>query len=67
MSFAGSISLRFIEDPGELADTCSIDVAEANGGLTLAEVSEVLGVTKERVRQLEEKALRKLEPLVENL
>jgi hypothetical protein len=35
-------------------------VEEHPGGATLEEVAEVLGVTRERVRQIESKALRKL-------
>ena len=39
--------------------TCSLDAAD-EGPRTLNEVSELLGVTRERVRQIEEAALRKL-------
>jgi len=39
--------------------SCVLDVA-ALGGLTLEEVGDVLGVTRERVRQIEHIALRKL-------
>jgi hypothetical protein len=34
-----------------LPETCTLDVAE-RGPLTLDEISEVLGVTKERIRQI---------------
>ena len=57
---AGSIRLPF---PGlelhELAETCSLDVAD-EGGKALVEVGALLAVTRERVRQIEERVLRRL-------
>jgi hypothetical protein len=41
------------------ADTCALDVAD-RGALTLGEVGVVLGVSRERVRQIESGALAKL-------
>jgi predicted DNA-binding protein (UPF0251 family) len=43
----------------ELTESCTLDVADA-GGLTLEEVGEVMNLTRERVRQLETKALAKV-------
>lgn len=40
------------------AESCALDVAD-RGGATLEEVAEALGTTRERVRQIEEKAIRK--------
>lgn len=40
-------------------ETCADDIAE-RGGLTLAEVAEELGLTKERIRQIERGAVEKL-------
>lgn len=39
--------------------SCALDVAD-QGGATLEEVSQSMGVTRERVRQIEEMALRKI-------
>lgn len=47
------------EDPSEMAESCSLDVAD-RGALTLEEVGEILGCTRERVRQIVEVAIRKL-------
>jgi hypothetical protein len=46
-------------DADEIPETCSLDFAD-RGGATLNEVAKALGVTRERVRQMEERALRKL-------
>lgn len=44
-------------------ETCALDVA-CYGGLTLEEVGILLGCTRERVRQIEAKALGKLEQVM---
>lgn len=43
------------------AETCSLDVAD-EGGKTLEEVGDQLGVTRERARQILEAALVKIRP-----
>lgn len=40
--------------------TCALDVADEGELKTLEEVGSILGVTRERIRQLEAKGLRKL-------
>lgn len=56
----GSVKLNFPEkEVWELEDTCALDIAE-RGGITLEEVGEILNLTRERIRQLEVDALKKL-------
>lgn len=47
----------------EKTDECTFEVAEEEGNLTLEEVGEKLDLSAERVRQLQERALKKLENL----
>lgn len=44
----------------QLPQTCSLDLAD-RGGLTLREVADVMGVSHERVRQIQAQALEKLQ------
>lgn len=44
---------------GSTGESCVLDVAD-QGGVTLVEVGDLLGVTRERARQIEAQALRKL-------
>ena len=60
LSLRGSIKFCHPgREPEELEDTCALDVAD-RGGQVLEEVGLALGVARERVRQIEEGALRKL-------
>ena len=43
----------------EMKHTCVLDVAD-DGGLTLEEIGDLMGVTRERIRQLEAQILGKL-------
>lgn len=43
----------------DMPETCALDVAD-RGGVTLPELGELLGVTKERAMQLEKQALAKV-------
>ena len=49
---------------GGAMPTCALDVVDAApGGLTLDAVAGLLGLTKERVRQIQEHALRQVRRL----
>ena len=60
----GSLTLHYPDvRPDEmelLPATCALDLVAERGAMTLDEVSTILGVTRERVRQLEMRAIRKL-------
>jgi hypothetical protein len=57
----GSIKYNFPDlEPEQLEHSCVLDLA-GRGGMTLEEVGAVMNVTRERIRQLEERATRKLE------
>ena len=59
----GSIKLNFPDrEVWELPETCALDVAD-RGGITLEEVGEIMGLTRERIRQLETRGLAKLKAL----
>ena len=47
------------KEPWELAETCALDVAD-EGGRTLEAVGELVGLTRERIRQVEMRALDKI-------
>lgn len=56
----GSIKFNFPDlEVEDLKETCALDVA-ARGGITLEEVGEIMNLTRERVRQLEVRALLKI-------
>jgi hypothetical protein len=61
----GTLKLNF---PGlevwEMPFTCALDVADM-GGRTLEEVGQILNMTRERVRQLEAKALKTIRKSIE--
>jgi hypothetical protein len=60
---SGSMKVNFPDlEPWELKETCTLDVA-ARGGETLETVAELMNLTRERARQLEESALRKMRAL----
>jgi len=47
-------------EPWELDETCSLDIAEREQGITLEEVGKVMNLTRERVRQVEVSGLAKI-------
>lgn len=59
----GAIKLNFPDiDPEELPPnrSCALDVAE-EGGVTLEETGAIMNITRERIRQIEVKALAKMQ------
>jgi len=64
-SRTGAIKLNFPDlDVWEMNETCALDVAD-RGGTTLEDVGAIMNLTRERIRQVEVKALAKLEALRE--
>ena len=60
VSRSGAIKLNFPDlSVWDLAESCALDVAD-RGGTTLEEVGEILNLTRERIRQLEVRAMAKL-------
>jgi len=56
----GSLKLNFPEqEPDELTESCALDIAD-QGGITLEETGVHLNLTRERVRQVEERTLLKV-------
>jgi len=49
---------------GSLTESCAIDVAD-RGPHLLREIGEILGITRERVRQIESNAIAKLRQRIE--
>src|SRR5262245_37099691 len=59
----GAINLNFPDlEVWEMGDSCALDVAD-RGGTTLEDVGAIMNLTRERIRQVEVKALAKLEAL----
>lgn len=55
----GAIKLNFPDvEPDEMVESCALDVAD-RGGTTLEESADLLNLTRERIRQIESRALTK--------
>ncbi len=58
----GHIKFNFPElEVWELEETCALDVAEREQGITLEEVGQYMNLTRERVRQVEVSGLSKIQ------
>jgi len=56
----GSIRLNFPDlEPGDLEHSCALDLAE-RGGMTLEEVGPVMNLTRERIRQIQDRLIVRL-------
>jgi len=54
----GNVKFNFPDmEPWELTTSCALDIAEAEGGVTLEEIGQAMNLTRERVRQVEVVAL----------
>jgi hypothetical protein len=61
----GAIKLNFPDlEVWEMNETCALDIAD-RGGTTLEDVGAIMNLTRERIRQVEVRALAKLEALKE--
>src|SRR5690606_28360611 len=59
----GAIKLNFPDlEVWEMNESCALDVAD-RGGTTLEDVGAIMNLTRERIRQVEVKALAKMEAL----
>jgi hypothetical protein len=64
-SRTGAIKLNFPDlEVWEMNESCALDIAD-RGGTTLEDVGAIMNLTRERIRQLEVKALAKLDALTE--
>ena len=64
-SRTGAIKLNFPDlEVWEMNESCALDLAD-RGGTTLEDVGAIMNLTRERIRQLEVKALAKLDALNE--
>ena len=58
---AGSLVIANPEiPPWEMEHTCSLDVADTYGGLTMSSVGALMCLTRERIRQIENTAVEKM-------
>lgn len=63
----GTIKLNFPDlEPEQLVVSCALDVAD-RGGVTLQRLGSLMNITRERIRQVERIALKKLKPHAERL
>jgi hypothetical protein len=57
----GDVKLTFPNlEPDEMAESCALDVVDRRGEATLQEVAELMNITRERVRQIEQDGETKL-------
>ena len=57
---SGKMKHHFLADPCLMNETCALDLAERKRGMNLDDISNYFGLTRERIRQIIEDALRKI-------
>jgi len=50
----------YSQDPTEMEHSCALDLADECGGMRLEEIAACLNLSRERVRQIQDNALRKI-------
>jgi DNA-directed RNA polymerase specialized sigma subunit len=50
----------YYDDPTEMIESCALDIAEKYKGMRLEDIAEYLNLSRERVRQIQDQALRKI-------
>lgn len=64
---SGSIKFNFGDmDVTELQSTCALDAVEEHGEMTLKDTGNQMGLTRERIRQIQVQAVKKLQELDED-
>lgn len=54
------------DDPIEMEHSCALDLADEYGGMKLEEIAVHFGLSRERVRQIQDNALRKIMRFIED-
>jgi DNA-directed RNA polymerase sigma subunit (sigma70/sigma32) len=53
----GTIRVNYEGEVEDMRESCALDVAEQRFGITLEEIGALLGLTRERIRQVEVRGL----------
>lgn len=50
----------YFDDPTEMIESCALDIAEKYKGMRLEDIAEYLNLSRERIRQIQDQALRNI-------